>query len=140
MFKRAPLFPPKLKKPKTGVRVPVHIASPLSDDEDDLEYNSDDDPEWRNTPMAKRIRKLKEEDAPPKMSEMDGKKIGKRLSRSHCACRTGGCRSCICSKDKRACTKECGCSASGVCKNAATDHVLVGIYSLSFIQKFNAVY
>lgn len=116
-----------MKKPKKEpTSVPTRITSPWSDDDDDLEYNSDDDPEWRNTPMAKRIRKLKEEDAPPKMSTYEDKKAAvKRLSRSHCACRTGGCKSCICSKDKRSCTKECGCSASGVCKNAATENVLV---------------
>jgi hypothetical protein len=39
----------------------------IDDVEEIDDYNSDDDPEWRNTPMAKRIRKLKEEDeaAPP---------------------------------------------------------------------------
>ena len=105
MFRRAPLFPPKSKKIKTEVKTRVHM-SPPSDEEDDVDYDSDDDPEWRNTPMAKRIRKLKEEYAPPKMVDIEGKKSGKRLSRSHCACRTGGCRSCICSKDNRACTKE----------------------------------
>jgi len=67
------------------------------DDVDEVDdYNSDDDPEWRNTPMARRIRKLKEEDdaLQPKMLDMDKqvKKIGKRLSRNHCSCTVGGCR------------------------------------------------
>lgn len=91
--------------------------------------------------MAKRIRKLKEEDAPPKkMLDLDPaeRKLGKRLSRGNCACRTGGCKSCICTRDKRSCTKECGCSASGVCKNAATEHVLVIIYILFILMlKYN---
>jgi len=55
--------------------------------------------------------------------EKDKKAASKRMSRSHCACRTGGCRNCICSKDNRSCTKECSCSSSGVCKN--TGDVLV---------------
>ena len=69
---------------------PVHLD--IDDVEETDDYNSDDDPEWRNTPMAKRIRKLKEEDdaVPPKMPDL--KKIGKRLSRSHCSCKVGGCR------------------------------------------------
>jgi|688.fasta_scaffold178822_4 hypothetical protein len=69
---------------------PVHLD--IDDVEETDDYNSDDDPEWRNTPMAKRIRKLKEEDdaVPPKMPDL--KKIGKRLSRSHCSCTVGGCR------------------------------------------------
>ncbi|KAI9555803.1 hypothetical protein GHT06_018319 [Daphnia sinensis] len=124
---RAPLFPSKPKKPKATQRKPSPVPVDVDDVEDIDDYNSDDDPEWRNTPMARRIRKLKEEDeAPPKMFDLEkhAKKIGKRLSRSHCSCSTGGCRSCICSRDSRACTIECGCSASGVCKNVATDNVL----------------
>lgn len=124
---RAPLFPSKPKKPKTTQRKPSPVPVDVDDVEEIDDYNSDDDPEWRNTPMARRIRKLKEEDeAPPKMFDLDkhAKKIGKRLSRSHCSCSTGGCKSCICSRDNRACTIECGCSASGVCKNVTTDNVL----------------
>jgi hypothetical protein len=72
----------------------VHVD--IDDVEEIDDYNSDDDPEWRNTPMAKRIRKLKEEDeaAPPKMLDMDKqvKRVGKRLSRTHCSCTVGGCR------------------------------------------------
>ena len=76
--------------------------------------------------MAKRLRKLKEEDISarqvfPKLPELDQNKVGaKRMSRSHCACRTGGCRNCLCSKDNRQCSKDCGCSATGTCKNIAS--------------------
>uniref|UniRef100_A0A0P5WKK1 Chromosome-associated kinesin KIF4A protein n=1 Tax=Daphnia magna TaxID=35525 RepID=A0A0P5WKK1_9CRUS len=128
---RAPLFPSKPKKPKTTQRKPSPVPVDVDDVEEIDDYNSDDDPEWRNTPMARRIRKLKEEDeAPPKMFDLDkhAKKIGKRLSRSHCSCSIGGCKSCICSRDNRACAIEFGCSASGICKNVATDNVLVRLF------------
>ncbi|XP_057364516.1 chromosome-associated kinesin KIF4-like [Daphnia carinata] len=124
---RAPLFPSKPKKPKATQRKPSPVSVDVDDVEDIDDYNSDDDPEWRNTPMARRIRKLKEEDEiPPKMFDLEkhAKKVAKRLSRSRCSCSTGGCRSCICSRDNRACTIDCGCRASGVCKNVDTDNVL----------------
>mgnify|MGYP003346066542 CR=1 FL=1 len=121
-FRPPPVPKLKTKKPKELVKTrQVNVAfSPSSEEED--EYNSDDDPEWRNTPMAKRLRKLKEEDihAIPKLPELNTNQVGKRMSRSHCACRTGGCRNCICSKDKRPCSKDCGCNATGTCKNIVT--------------------
>ncbi|KAK4012337.1 hypothetical protein OUZ56_021437 [Daphnia magna] len=119
----------KLKKPKATQRKPSPVRLDVDDVEDIDDCNSDDDPEWRNTPMARRIRKLKEKDEDPsKMFDLEKNAsiIGKRLSRSHCSCSTGGCRSCICSRDNFACTFELyGCSASGVCKNVAPDNVLV---------------
>lgn len=133
---RPPLFLPKTKKPKTEATLSTRLPSPTSD-VDDFDYNSDDDPEWRNTPMAKRIKKLKEEDAPPKMLDMDGQlhgRVGKRLSRSHCNCRTGGCKNCTCSKVNRACSQECGCSASGICKNTANENVLVTVFRTFFLR------
>ena len=52
---------------KAFQELPASISS-----EDELSYDSDDDPEWRQTPMFKRIKKLKEEansGLPPKMSD-----------------------------------------------------------------------
>ncbi|XP_046652792.1 chromosome-associated kinesin KIF4-like [Daphnia pulicaria] len=125
---KAPQFPSKLKKPKTVAPKPNRVHVDIDDVEEIDDYNSDDDPEWRNTPMAKRIRKLKEEDeaAPPKMLDMDKqvKRVGKRLSRTHCSCTVGGCRSCSCTRENRPCNADCGCSASGICKNMATENVL----------------
>lgn len=116
----------KAKKKSSEVKSLTRAATPSSDEEDDP-YNSDEDPEWRNTPMAKRIRKLKEEDAPPKIVEPEApdRKVSKRMSRSHCACRNGGCRSCICSKDKRPCTKDCGCAEFANCRNTSMNNTLV---------------
>jgi len=115
-------------KKKTTKSTFQEVATSISSEEE-LDYDSDDDPEWRQTPMFKRIKKLKEEAngqaPPPKMPtievpEKKTEKLNKRMSRSHCACRTGGCKNCICSKDKRACTQDCGCSATGVCKNSVS--------------------
>ena len=69
-------LPLKLKKPV--VKSPAHAANAVTDDDDDYnsEYNSDDDPEWRQTPMFKRIKKLREEaGVPPKMVEPVEKKV-----------------------------------------------------------------
>jgi len=125
--------PIKSIKKKTTKKTFQELPAASISSEDDLSYDSDDDPEWRQTPMFKRIKKLREEASsgvPPKMSEwaepekktsctdLKKEKTGKRMSRSHCACRVGGCKNCICSKDKRACSKECGCSSTGNCKNS----------------------
>jgi len=53
---------------KTFQELPASISS-----EDELSYDSDDDPEWRQTPMFKRIKKLKEEansGMPPKLPDL----------------------------------------------------------------------
>lgn len=69
-------------KPKAGSNVAVRLKSVMTDDDDDYdndsEYNSDDDPEWRQTPMFKRIKKLREEAGVPAkitdVSNVPGKK------------------------------------------------------------------
>ncbi|EFX89985.1 hypothetical protein DAPPUDRAFT_232248 [Daphnia pulex] len=85
---KAPQFPSKLKKPKTMAPKPNRVHVDIDDVEEIDDYNSDDDPEWRNTPMAKRIRKLKEEDeaAPPKMLDMDKQKLFLHKGKSPMQC------------------------------------------------------
>jgi len=61
-------------KKKTTKSTFQEVATSISSEEE-LDYDSDDDPEWRQTPMFKRIKKLKEEAngqaPPPKMPTIE---------------------------------------------------------------------
>lgn len=133
---------PKMKKPsKSSAQLEKNPSTALTDEDDDYnsEYNSDDDPEWRQTPMFKRIKKLREEaGVPPKLPEpIVEKKPNKRVSRNSCHCRTGGCKNCVCTRDKRPCGKDCGCSSAGACRNAYGDSSVLEDQNRMFNETFD---
>ncbi|XP_068231625.1 chromosome-associated kinesin KIF4-like [Palaemon carinicauda] len=106
----------------------VEIVDASSSDPDDDDDDNDTDPDWRKTPLFKKIRqitrgnRLGKDDDSEEEAETKGKKGSKRDSNGElkCGCK-GDCSSklCKCRKNENSCSLKCKCPVMK-CKNKTT--------------------
>ncbi|XP_075221489.1 kinesin-like protein 3A [Lycorma delicatula] len=93
-----------------GLSTPVHLINEFDDNENDVDDDDEKDPDWRNTPMFKRLQALKQERNTTAVKRgSDG--LPKCCCKSDCAKKT-----CSCRKAGATCGTRCKCSIES-CKN-----------------------